>query len=80
MDNIAIIFILLINKKIIIINEYQFQFPFTSEVISIVTKNTITISKRNKDLFNLHELARFIPQQKLEKGKNTHNTLQYLSK
>ena len=50
MDNIAIIFILLINKKIIIIiNEYQFQFPFTSEVISIVTKNTITISKRNKD-------------------------------
>jgi len=49
MDNIAIIFILLINKKIIIINEYQFQFPFTSEVISIVTKNTITISRRNKD-------------------------------
>ena len=51
MDNIAIfLYILLINKKIRIKNEHQFQFPFTSEVISIVTQNILTISKKRKNV------------------------------
>ena len=50
MDNIAIFFYIYItDKKIIIINAYQFQFPFTSEFISIVTQNTIAILKKRKN-------------------------------
>jgi len=52
MDNIAIFHTLLIDKKIIIKNEYQFQFPFTSEYISVVTQNTVTIAYRRKKMLH----------------------------
>jgi len=43
LDNVAI-FYNYRQKKLK--NEYQFQFPFTSEFSSIVTQNTVTISKK----------------------------------
>jgi len=39
-------FFIITDKQTKLKNEYQFQFPFTSEFSSIVTQNTVTISKK----------------------------------